>query len=179
MAEPTDDRLREVWLPVPEYEGLYEVSNLGRVRNCQSGVILKQAVNRGYEHVSLARDGRQSTKYLHRLVLLAFCGASHIPGADACHNDGDRGNNRLTNLRWDTRQGNCADRARHGTQRFGTRARTAKLNEDLVLAMRRAVRLGKSTYSLAKEMKLSTHTVWCAVVGKTWKHVPEAVNNAG
>lgn len=177
MATNTDDRLREVWMPVPGYEGLYEVSNHGRVMNAQSGTVLKQGVNRGYEHVSLARDGEQSTKYLHRLVLLAFCGEPHVPNADACHNDGDRGNNSLTNLRWDTRQGNCADRQRHGTQQFGTKARTAKLNEETVLGMRRSVRSGKSTYSIAKEMKLSTHTVWCAVVGKTWKHVPEAVNN--
>jgi len=168
---------REVWLPVPGFEGNYEVSNLGRVKNCESGLTLKPGVNRGYKHVNLCHEGNGCTAYIHRLVLLAFCGDPHIPNADACHNDGDKANNRLTNLRWGTRSENCADRARHGTQQFGTKTRTAKLNEDQVLSMRRAVRGGKSTYSLAKELKLSTHTVWCAVVGKTWKHVPEAVNN--
>jgi hypothetical protein len=168
---------REVWLPVPGFEGFYEVSNLGQVRNAETGLLLKPGLNRGYKHVCLCRDGKGSTKYIQRLVLLAFCGEPHCPDADACHNDGDKTNNCLTNLRWGTRADNCADKARHGTQQFGTKARTAKLNEDQVLGMRRAVRAGKSTYSLAKEMKLSAHTVWCAVVGKTWKHVPEAVNN--
>lgn len=167
----------EVWMPVPGYEGLYEVSNLGQVRNSETGLILSAGLNRGYRHVSLHRDGRRSTKYIQRLVLLAFCGEPHCPDADACHNDGDKDNNRLTNLRWGTRAENCADKTRHGTQHYGTKTRTAKLDEATVLKMRRSVRSGKSTYSIAKEMSLSTHTVWCAVVGKTWKHVPEAVNN--
>lgn len=168
---------REVWMPVLGYEGLYEVSNLGQVKNATTGLILSQATHNGYKHVSLARSGQSATKYIQRLVLLAFCGEPHTADADACHNDGDKTNNRLTNLRWGTRAENCADKKRHDTQQFGTKTRTAKLDEATVLKMRRSVRSGKSTYSIAKEMSLSTHTVWCAVVGKTWKHVPEAVNN--
>lgn len=180
MAETTDDRLRpEVWLPIDGFDYPYEVSNLGRVRNAASGHVLRPGLNRGYAHVSLSLEGKGKTVYIHRLVLLTFLGPAHHEGSQACHNNGVRSDNRLTNLRWGNAAENAADRQRHGTQQFGTKVRTTKLTEDAVLQMRRAVRGGRSTYSIAKEQGLSTHTVWCAVVGKTWRNVPEAVNNVG
>ena len=171
---------REVWMPVPDYEHQYEVSNLGRVRNSVTLLVLKPAVNRGYQHVALyATPGDGRTHYIHLLVLRAFCGEPPFPGAEGCHNNGDRGNNSLTNLRWGSRQDNADDRGRHGRTRFGTGQRCAKLSEDDVRAIRAAYRGGKSTYALARELKLSTHTVWCAVTGKTWSHVEGAINNVG
>jgi len=174
------DLLRpELWLPVPEFEDVYEVSNHGRVRNIATGHVLRAAKNRGYHHVALCRGGEHRTTYIHVLVLRAFCGAPPFAGAYACHNDGNPGNNHLTNLRWGTAKDNARDRARHGNQPFGTGVRRAKLNEQAVRDMREAYRNGKSTWALAKELGLSTHTTWCAVTGKTWKHVEGAVNNAG
>lgn len=170
----------DVWLPVPGYAGLYEVSNLGEVRNAVTGQSLKPGTNRGYQHVSLYRDndgGR--TYYVHTLVLRAFCGEPPFPGFEACHNDGDRGNNRLTNLRWGSRQDNVDDRVRHGRQQRGTRCRTTRLTEDQVRAMRAACRAGQSTRSLAREYGISTGTAWSAIVGATWKHIEGAVNNVG
>lgn len=168
----------EVWLPVPDYEGLYEVSNIGRVRNSGTGLVLSPGTNRGYEHVSLySAPGQGKTHYIHSTVLKAFCGPPPFDGAEGCHNNGDKRNNCLTNLRWGSRQDNTDDRGRHGRTKFGTGQRCAKLSEDGVRAMRAAYRGGKSTYALARELKLSTHTVWCAVTGKTWAHVEGAINN--
>lgn len=169
---------REVWLPVVGYEGLYEVSNLGRVRNSVTLRFLKPAVNRGYAHVSLyAESKRPKTHYIHATVLRAFCGPPPFPGAEGCHNDGNRGNNALTNLRWGSRQDNVDDRLRHGRQQFGTRVRRSKLTEQQVREMRAQYRAGKGTHLLAREYGLSTHTTWCAVTGKTWRHVEGAINN--
>lgn len=169
---------REVWLPVPSYENLYEVSNLGKVRNCSTGLILKPASNRGYRHVALyAAPGDSKTHYIHATVLRAFCGPPPFPGAEACHNDGDRANNVLTNLRWGSRQDNVDDRLRHGRQQFGTGVHRAKLTEEKVRAMRAAYRSGTGTHLLARQYGLSTHTTWCAVTGKTWKHVEGAIND--
>lgn len=117
----------ENWRPVVGFEGIYSVSNLGRVQ-CdhlkQGGRwhrhLLKSKVanQTGYLSVGLFREGHSSTKYIHRLVLEAFVGPCP-KGMECCHNDGDRTNPRLDNLRWDTRSGNQADRIRHGTGLIG------------------------------------------------------------
>lgn len=118
----------ERWLPVVGYEGLYEVSDHGRVRsldryiqrkNRSKPVFLPGRLKRQYSQpdgrpsVNLAKDGHAKTRLVPTLVLIAFVGPRPA-GLDGCHNDGDASNNRVTNLRWDTRSANCYDRVRHG-----------------------------------------------------------------
>jgi NUMOD4 motif/HNH endonuclease len=119
----------ERWAPIPDYEGYYEASALGRIRSLDRivpyrggtprrirGHILKQAVDPddGRHEVRLNRDGKGRTVQVHRLVLLAFRGSCQ-PGQEGCHNNGDASDNRLENLRWDTHSENMYDRGRHGT----------------------------------------------------------------
>lgn len=116
----------ETWMPVVGYEGLYEVSDLGRVRSLDRkdplgrrlrGKMLKlRAHPRGYMQTTLTRDGVCVTKKIHRLVLEAFVGPCPS-GMEACHDNGIRDDNRPSNLRWDTPRANAADRIAHGTQR--------------------------------------------------------------
>ena len=112
----------ERWLPVVGYEGLYEVSDLGRVRSLdrvsnatlRKGRILRQSKNtQGRFQVGLHRDRRQTSKTVHKLVLEAFVGQAP-PGLEACHNNGNHEDNRLENLRWDTKSSNVLDQVRHG-----------------------------------------------------------------
>jgi hypothetical protein len=121
--------MQEVWKPVPGYEGLYEVSDQGRVRSLDRDVT--QTSRRGAlytlrkkgkllrpgrmpsGHLSVAL-GRGNSQCVHRLVLLAFVG----PAPDkheCCHNNGNPADNRLENLRWGTRSENIKDAIRHGT----------------------------------------------------------------
>ena len=118
----------ESWCPVADahYGKFYEVSDLGRVRRTTSrtsgkaGKIRRPGkLTHGYEGYVLCSP-RKSVQG-HVLVLEAFVGP-RPPGADACHNDGNRSNNRLTNLRWDTKSANARDKFRHdiasGEMRF-------------------------------------------------------------
>ena len=57
--------MKEVWKDIPNYEGLYQVSNLGRVKSKRK--ILKP-INGEYLKVGLSKNGVQTTKYIHRLV---------------------------------------------------------------------------------------------------------------
>lgn len=87
----------ETWKPVRGYEGIYEVSDLGRVMSLRTGKILKNQPNRGYLCTTLTN---QTTKRfsVHRLVYEAFHGP--IPdGLQIDHIDGDKANNTLSNLR--------------------------------------------------------------------------------
>lgn len=88
----------EEWRDVVGYEGLYAVSNLGRVRNSK-GLIRKQKKDRyGYMILSMARDGIKKHPAVHRLVWEAFNGT--IPeGMQIDHINTVRDDNRIENLR--------------------------------------------------------------------------------
>lgn len=120
----------EKWLPVPGYEDAYEVSDLGNIRSLDRtvtdlggartrrfrGRLLRPQPNAQSARrvITLHRPGDARQEYVYRLVLLAFVGPP-APGQEACHNNGDPTDDRLSNLRWDTRRENTLDRVRHGT----------------------------------------------------------------
>lgn len=120
--------MTERWLPIPEYEGLYDVSDQGRVRShgfrvrakggataFRAGRILHSVrkIN-GYLQVTLiGHDRRRRSCQVHQLVCATFLGPAS-PEQQVCHWNGDRSDNRLENLRYGTAADNAADRARHG-----------------------------------------------------------------
>jgi hypothetical protein len=119
----------ERWLPVPGYEGLYEVSDAGSVRSVprvvlrsviipvkRAGKLLKGTPRQhhGDLKVYLCKNGRPTTCLVHRLVLLAFVGPCP-PGYECLHDDGNPANNVLSNLHWGTPLENAQDMLRHGT----------------------------------------------------------------
>lgn len=108
------------WRSVPGYEGYYEVSDQGDVRRIARskgatvGRILAHRVGTdGYPYVHLAKDAVHRNRAVHILVLEAFAGP-RPPGMEACHNDGDKRNAALSNLRWGTPSENNFDIVRHG-----------------------------------------------------------------
>ena len=117
----------ERWLPVPGYEGLYSVSNLGRIRSESRtvtridgqrrrfpGTILKPNKHpSGYLRVDLRKNNKPETRVVHRLVLEAFVGEAP-PGTEACHWNDDPADNRMENLRWGTPADNMLDKVRNG-----------------------------------------------------------------
>ena len=79
----------------------YEVSNRGRIRNINTGRILRTYINeKGYETVSLRWGGRQYHKKVHRLVAEAFCERYYSTDIYVYHRDGNRLNNNADNLEW-------------------------------------------------------------------------------
>jgi len=136
----------EIWKSCVGYESFYEVSNFGNVRSLKRpvktslGIALKGGINlkkiiasTGYEVVNLTTGAKKrKQEHVHRLVLRAFCG-DPPPKMEACHSDGVRTNNVLTNLRWDTRKANHQDKRKHGTYQEGPKANNIKLTTDQVI----------------------------------------------
>lgn len=118
--------MTEQWLPVVGYEGLYEVSDQGRVattrRKGTAGGQKKpqRAKAGGYWIVSLCRDGQQQTYTIHSLVMTAFVGP-RPDGMEVRHLDGDSTNSALGNLAYGAPSENALDRVRHGTHNMSTK----------------------------------------------------------
>lgn len=89
-------QVQELWKEIKNYEGLYWVSNLGRVKSKRK--ILKP-INGEYLKVGLSKNGIQSTLYIHRLV-----GQTFIDRKENCnfinHKDENKHNNSANNLEW-------------------------------------------------------------------------------
>ena len=137
------------WKAIPGFEG-YEVSNLGEVRSWKrqnqyadapkSAKPMRQSFDSdGYLKVTLTDCGKEHTRAVHRLVALAFIGPKPI-GLEVCHNDGNKTNNCVSNLRYGTRRENAQDMIAHGTSPRGKKNASCKLSEEDVRAIRRDTR---------------------------------------
>lgn len=110
----------ENWRPVPEWEGVYEVSDHGRVRRIlrssgtRTGVMRGHFDSHGYPAVTLSRPDRKSRNIkIHVLVALAFIGP-RPEGMEIRHLDGDPANSHVSNLAYGTHAENMRDMVRHG-----------------------------------------------------------------
>lgn len=92
----------EIWRQIPGYEGFYEVSSFGRVRNVKSGKILRPGLHHsGYLNCVLSVNGNKNTFVIHRLVAQAFI-PNPLGLPQVNHKDEDKTNNNVDNLEWCT-----------------------------------------------------------------------------
>lgn len=176
----------ERWLPVHGYEGLYEVSDHGRVRSLKRIILRKGGnsagpmrvrgrllkLNRdtyGYYQASLCSQGIEATLLVHHLVLDAFSGLRPA-GCECRHLDGDNSNNKLGNLVWGTKLENASDRILHGTQRTfrGQANGHSKLTERDVIEIRRMRQAGETYDSIAKAFSITGTNARSIALRETW-----------
>lgn len=166
----------EVWLPISGYEGLYSVSNLGRVKS-HSRFIKRKKVGRyktksriltnsidanGYACVGLHKNGVGKKSYVHRLVA-----EQHLPKPNknltqVAHWDGDGSNAKLSNLRWVNQSMNEADKIRHKRNNYTPKG-SRRFSEDDVMYLRAEHKKGRSFRALAKEFGCGHGTVSLAI----------------
>lgn len=123
------------WRTIKGYEGLYEVSNDGRVRrlrfingshNFEKVKECKQTLNTwGYMTVNLCKNGKANTKRVHKLVANAFLGESNL---QVDHLDGNKCNNNLSNLEYVTPKENTNRAWKKGQAKY-TKERKEKLSK--------------------------------------------------
>lgn len=172
--------MKEIWKDVVGYEGHYKVSSNGRVKsikNKKKHKILSPALHRGgYLLVNLYKDKKQKMFYVHRTVLIAFVGHPNNK-MQSCHNDGNQKNNKLCNLRWDTKSANELDKRIHGTvvRNYGVKNGQSKLNEKKAMK----IYLSKqSTISLGKKYKVNQATISLIKRKLRWSHIHKERENA-
>jgi len=173
----------EQWLPVVGFEGLYEISNWGRVRSLDQvvmrsdgrtrraeGRILKPSDNgSGYLVVNLCKNGVRAQRKVHSLVAAAFIGPRPA-GQQVRHGKNGKLDNRPENLSYGTIAENMADKLRDGTHTRGKRNGLAKLTEEMVLEARRLDATGpRGTLTrLARDWGVTQSALHHAVNGRSW-----------
>lgn len=96
----------EEWKDIPNYEGLYQVSNYGKViskkRSGTPGRLLKGEIDEdGYIRIALCKNNKIKKYKAHRLVMMAFNNTDN-PDLQVNHIDGNKKNNKINNLEWCT-----------------------------------------------------------------------------
>jgi hypothetical protein len=172
--------MEEAWAPIKGFEGVYEVSTLGRIRSLdrpqrvrgngislQKGQILKQWKQNNYMYCDLRKPGVKQRARIHVVVLETFV-CPRPDGMVACHNNGDSTDNRLCNLRWGTHEENAADKILHGTHQYGQSCAKSKLTEAQAVAI---LRSSNSYSAIAKEFGVCKSTVTHIKTGRNWPHL--------
>ena len=125
---------KEIFKDIPKYEGVYQISDLGRVKSLpkewvagtggvrsHNGKFLKPVVGgNGYFNVALYREGKRKTKNAHQLVAIAFL--NHTPngynGLIVDHIDNDKSNNNVNNLQLISTRENLSKDRKGGTSKY-------------------------------------------------------------
>ena len=169
----------EIWKPVVGWEGWYSVSKPGRVRRDMTatgatvGRILKTRPHaHGYRNVALHKPGFEKLMLVHRLVLESFVGPCP-PGHEGNHKNGDKADNRLTELERITRQENMRHaRCVLGHTNAGMRHGNAILRDFDVLAIRRVIQRKSGTHRrIAEWYGISHSTVEKIARRAYWRHL--------
>jgi hypothetical protein len=129
---------------------------------------LKPTMSGAYHAVSIGSEGNR-TMHVHRLMAETWFGPSPFAGAVVRHLDGDRFNNRLSNLAWGTYAENAADQIAHGTSPTGERNGMARLTREAVRQMRELRAAGRTFKSIASQFGVSPMTAHRAITGGSWK----------
>jgi NUMOD4 motif-containing protein/HNH endonuclease len=179
-----DNKMKEVWNKIPNFSN-YLVSNFGRIKSIDhydnyrgrfhKGKIKKLFKKRHYAEVMLHKEDKikNYSCRVHRLVLEAF--VSFCPdGMECCHNNGNGKDNRLENLRWDTKLSNNRDKIKHKTQPMGETHSSSKLKQEQVLKIREEyVPYSKkyNIYSLSNKYNVDPVTIHNIISFSSWKHL--------
>lgn len=178
--------LNEEWRDCVGYEGLYQVSSLGRVRSLdryvrakngsqslKRGRILTQKIDRyGYPCVVLCNAPARSDITVHRLVAIAFV-HGNFEGAQVNHIDGVKTNNIPSNLEFCTSGENVRHSVAIGLQkgRKGTAHHSAVLTDDDVRQIKLLLRNGIPQSDIAARFGVGSRAISKINLGQRWSHI--------
>jgi hypothetical protein len=172
--------MEEIWKDIEGYEGLYQISNQGRIRSLERSVyhpitkiqkipekILKPDLRKGYLAVSLCINGFKKSFLIHRIVAKHFV-LNHFNKPEVNHLDGNKSNNYYLNLEWATSSENQIHAVKTFLQKSGSKHSNSKLDET------KAIKIKNSALSLSKLSEIygvSKSCIYSVKKSKTWKNI--------
>lgn len=163
----------EEWKDIEGYEGLYQISNLGKVKSLEKKWYLPrggwfiraerlkttQSSNRnGRNIVLLFKDSKHKNFRISVLVLEHFHSKRPI-GMECCHKDGNDKNDIISNLKWGTHKENMEDMVKHGRSQKGEKCKLSKLKEHQVIEIRQLLSRGISQQIIAKNYGVTASNI--------------------
>lgn len=171
-----DDLDGEEWRDINGYEGLYQVSNFGRVKSFHRGTtkIIKPQINRkGYLNITMNKNGMQKTFRIHRLVAEMFILNTDCK-PQVNHRDGHKLNNHVNNLEWVTEVENVHHAFLSGLVSQGSTRNTAKLTHEQVQDILQNCVIGDLSFGLsafARKFNVDRTTIAAVIHGERYKNV--------
>lgn len=148
----------EVWQDIPGYEGLYYVSESGKIKN--NNFVFDPVINKdGYYQCLLRKDGGRKNFVLHRLVALTFIpNPENLPVVN--HLDGNKLNCAKNNLEWATVKRNCNHAIETGIHNpFGENNNNHTISNANVLEIKRLLSLGESSRKISSTLNISRSAI--------------------
>jgi hypothetical protein len=180
---------KEEWRPIVGYEGLYEVSNKGRVKSLakswlngrknsnvftKNETILKKYIQKnGYERIVLRSNNTKKDLLVHRVVAITFIpNPNNKPAVN--HIDGNKLNNNIYNLEWVTYKENSKHSFITGLNKgpVGELCGTSKLTENQIIDIRSKYSKGNFLQKeLAEEYGVTRQAISKIILKNRWKHI--------
>jgi len=161
--------IMEQWREIKDYEGYYQVSNIGNVRRVNKDprspkfrVLKKGLFKGGYEYVGIRKN-----RTVHRLVATAFI-LNPKNKAQVNHINGIKTDNHVDNLEWVTPKENQVHASKLGLTANGEKNGFSKLNE---FQVREILKSNLSLCKLGKKYNVSSTNIWRIKNRKLWKHI--------
>jgi len=177
--------VKEEWRDIKGYEGLYQVSNKGRVKSLDrtivdsrgriiqhKGRILKPVDSNGYFVVGLYINKKMKQFKVHRLIMQTF-----IPNPEnkpeVNHKDGIKHNNNIKNLEWNTSKENVNHGLKIGLikRKFGVDHYKTKLKDKDIVEIYDMYKNGRLISDIANKYKMAISSIELILYGTNWKHL--------
>jgi len=178
----------ETWVDITKYESLYAVSNFGRVKSKARNLINTRGIpynrpskinkalptSRGYVRAALYKDGKTKYYSIHRLVAQAFIPNSHNK-EEVNHKDGNKLNNCVTNLEWNTRGENERHARANGFKNMvGENHPNSLFTNNQVKSIRNVKKYTDLTVpQIAHLLDRSKHTISSIIARRGWTHLED------
>lgn len=177
--------MKEIWKDIKDFEGRYQISNLGRVKSLTRtitekntgktyvlyGKILKERhMSNGYIQACLCKNSKYTYKYVHRLVAQAFISnPNNLKQVN--HIDCIKTNNSVKNLEWCSHLFNSKHAAQNGLFKRGENHHQTTLTDNQVKKIKTLLKKGLTQVEIASMFKVSKNVINTINVQKTWKHI--------
>lgn len=160
----------ETWKDIPNYEGLYQASNLGNIKSIGYGrpKLLKLVLNKrlGYLYVTLWKDKKLLGKRVHRLIAQTFL-ENPEEKPEVNHLDGVKINNNVENLEWSTEKENTIHYIKNGLRKYKiSEEHRDKINKSNILKRAKTVQQFDKENNLIAEFKSAGEAAKSINIGK-------------